>query len=426
MGFDVVYLPPIHPIGSSHRKGSDNALEAGPGDPGSPWAIGSWEGGHAAIHPQLGSLDDFHAFMREAAALGLEVAIDLAFQCSPDHPWVRDHPEWFRHGPDGVIQHAQNPPKMYQDIYPLDFSGPSSGPLWLEARAVVEHWVAQGVRIFRVDNPHTKPFEFWRWLIEQVSREHPDVIFLAEAFTRPKVMRHLAKLGFAQSYVHFPWQNTKQELTDYFSREVLASDFGEYLRPSLWTNTPDILTAYLREGGRPAFAIRLLLAATMAGNYGIYGPAFELCWAAARTPGEEEYLASEKYQLRAWDVASGAVLAPLISQVNRIRRQLPALTRGDGPRFWESDSDEVIAYCRSDPQDGDIAVVAVGLNPRRGCRARVPPPQAVPPSWARASFVQDLLSGAVMPISAGGVVLELDPERSPGAIMVPAGGAHSA
>jgi starch synthase (maltosyl-transferring) len=293
MGFDVLYLPPIHPIGHTNRKGKNNAPTAEPEAPGTPWAIGSEEGGHKAIHPQLGSLEDFRKLMTKARDYGIEVALDLAFQCSPDHSYVREHPEWFRWRPDGTVQYAENPPKKYQDIYPLDFDTEHWQELWKELKSVVSFWAEQGVRIFRVDNPHTKPFAFWEWLIGEVKKDYPDLLFLAEAFTRPKIMYRLAKLGFSQSYTYFTWRNVKWELTQYFT-ELAQTDVQEFFRANLWPNTPDILSDYLRDGGRPAFMTRLVLAATLGANYGIYGPAFELCENHRKDTVSEEYLDSER------------------------------------------------------------------------------------------------------------------------------------
>ncbi|MFI5168656.1 MAG: alpha-1,4-glucan--maltose-1-phosphate maltosyltransferase, partial [Thermoanaerobaculales bacterium] len=289
MGFDVLYLPPIHPIGHTNRKGANNSTAAGPDEPGSPWAIGSEEGGHKSINPRLGTLDDFRHLLAAARGHGLEVALDIAFQCSPDHPYTREHPEWFKHRPDGTIQYAENPPKKYEDIFPFDFETESWRELWDELLSIVLYWIDQGVTVFRIDNPHTKPFAFWEWLIEEVKRRHPDVILLSEAFTRPKVMFRLAKLGFTQSYTYFAWRNTPSELAQYFT-ELSQPPVSEFFRANLWPNTPDILTEYLQTGGRPAFAARFLLAATLGANYGIYGPAFELCEGRAREPGSEEYL----------------------------------------------------------------------------------------------------------------------------------------
>ncbi len=361
MGFDVVYLPPIHPIGRTHRKGRNNAPSAGPGDPGRPWALGAAEGGHAAVHPELGTLADFDRLLAAARDQGLEIALDLAFQCSPDHPWVAAHPTWFRRRPDGTVQYAENPPKKYQDIYPLDFACEDWRALWEELKRVVLFWVARGVRIFRVDNPHTKPFAFWEWLIREVRAAHPDVFFLAEAFTRPKVMRYLAKLGFSQSYTYFTWRNTSAELTEYLG-ELTRTAVREFMRPNLFVNTPDILHEYLQVGGRPAFQIRLLLAATLGATYGIYGPPFELCEARA-VPGSEEYQDGEKYEIRHWDVGRTDGLAGFITRVNEIRRQNPAFRRNDRLRFCPVDNERLIAYVKTTPDLTNQVLVVVTLDP---------------------------------------------------------------
>ena len=362
MGFDVLYLPPIHPIGTTFRKGKNNALVAEPDDPGSPWAIGSAEGGHKAIHLQLGTLEDFHHLVTKAHELGLEIALDMAFQCTPDHPYVKEHPEWFRHRPDGSIQYAENPPKKYQDIYPFDFETEHWQALWEELRSVLLFWVEQGVRIFRVDNPHTKPFAFWQWVIAEVTRDYPDVIFLAEAFTRPKVMYRLAKLGFTQSYTYFAWRNTKPELTDYLT-ELTTTDVREFFRPNFWPNTPDILTEYLQLGGRPAFMARLVLAATLSASYGIYGPAFELCENRPREQGSEEYLDSEKYEIRQWDITNPASLQELIARVNHIRRENPALQNNHTLRFHTIDNEQLICYSKAAQDEANVILVVVNLDP---------------------------------------------------------------
>jgi starch synthase (maltosyl-transferring) len=362
MGFDVLYLPPIHPIGRSYRKGKNNALEAGPEDPGSPWGIGSAEGGHKSIHPQLGTLEDFRRLLARARQHGLEVALDLALQCSPDHPWVTEHPEWFRHRPDGSIRYAENPPKKYQDIYPLDFESADWQALWEEVKGLVLFWVGQGVRIFRVDNPHTKPFTFWAWLIPEVKRQHPDVLFLAEAFTRPKVQHTLAKVGFTQSYTYFAWRNTKEELTAYLT-ELTRTQVKEYFRPSFWPNTPDILTEYLQHGGRPAFMARLVLAATLSSNYGIYGPAFELCESRPREQGSEEYFDSEKYEIRAWDLDARHSLRDFIARVNAMRRENPALHSNDRLEFHEVDNPQLLCYSKRTGDRADVVLTVVNLDP---------------------------------------------------------------
>jgi starch synthase (maltosyl-transferring) len=362
MGFDVVYLPPIHPIGHSHRKGPNNAETAAPGDLGSPWAIGDESGGHRAVHPQLGTLEEFRGFLKTANGYGLEVALDIAFQASPDHPYVREHPEWFLHRPDGSIQYAENPPKKYQDIYPLHFDSEAWQSLWDELTEVVLFWVEQGVHIFRVDNPHTKPFAFWEYLIDRVKRQHPDTIFLSEAFTRPKIMYRLAKLGFTQSYTYFTWRNTKWELTQYFT-ELTQSEVREYFRPNLWPNTPDILNEYLQHGGRPAFMARVALAATLGASYGIYGPAFELNEGRAREPGSEEYLDSEKYQIRVWPTERPDNLRDYIGRLNRIRRDNPALHSDRSLRFHPIDNEMLICYSKWTEDRSNVVLVVVNLDP---------------------------------------------------------------
>ena len=361
MGFDVLYLPPVHPIGQTNRKGQNNTPTAGPDDVGSPWAIGNKTGGHTAIEPKLGTLQDFMRLISAAKELGLEIAMDLAFQCAPDHPWVREHPEWFRTRPDGTIQYAENPPKKYQDIYPLNFETEAWRDLWEELRNVVYYWIEKGVRIFRVDNPHTKAFGFWAWLINDVQAHAPDVVFLSEAFTRPKIMYKLAKLGFSQSYTYFTWRNTRQELTEYFT-ELTQSPVREYLRPSLWPNTPDILPEYLETGGRPAFMVRLILAATLGANYGIYGPAFELIQNAARAPGSEEYLDSEKYEIKNWNLDSEWSLKDFIARVNRIRKENAALHHDWRLRFHEVDNPDILCYSKTTSDFSNAIIVAVNLD----------------------------------------------------------------
>jgi len=360
MGFDVLYLPPIHPIGVTHRKGANNTPEAEPGEPGSPWGIGGAEGGHTAVHPQLGTLADFDHLVASARRHGLEIALDIAFQCSPDHPWVREHPEWFRRRPDGSIQYAENPPKKYQDIFPINFDSDHWRSLWEALRDVFLFWIGHGVTIFRVDNPHTKALPFWEWAIREVQSAHPESIFLAEAFTRPAVLHHLAKLGFSQSYTYFTWRNTKAELTEYLT-ELAHGEGREYLRPNLFANTPDILHEYLQVGGRPAFQIRLVLAAMLGASYGIYGPAFELCEGRALRPGSEEYLDSEKYQLRQWDIDRADSLRDLISRLNRIRREEPALRDLSSVRFLQVDNKQLL--CFSKMRDGEGVIVVVHLDP---------------------------------------------------------------
>jgi starch synthase (maltosyl-transferring) len=362
MGFDILYLPPIHPIGRSERKGKNNSTTPTPEDTGSPWAIGSKEGGHKAIHPQLGSLEDLKALVGKAGEFGIDVALDIAYQASPDHPYVKEHREWFRERPDGTVQYAENPPKKYQDIYPFNFDSERAPELWEELKSVVTYWIEQGIHVFRVDNPHTKPFAFWEWMIGEVKREHPEVIFLSEAFTRPKVMYQLAKLGFTQSYTYFAWKNTSWEITQYFT-ELQEGDILEYFRPNLWPNTPDILNDYLQKSGRPGFMIRLTLAATLAASYGIYGPAFELCEGRAVREGSEEYLDSEKYQIRVWDINNPNSLRDLITHMNRIRHGSPALQQNSGLKFHPVDNPQMIAYSKVCDDPADMIFVVVNLDP---------------------------------------------------------------
>ncbi|MFN2588003.1 MAG: alpha-1,4-glucan--maltose-1-phosphate maltosyltransferase [Actinomycetota bacterium] len=368
MGFDVVYLPPIHPIGTTFRKGVNNSLEAQPGDVGSPWAIGSKEGGHRAVHPQLGTIDDFDDFVAAAERVGIEVALDFAIQCSPDHPWVEEHPEWFTIRPDGSIQHAENPPKRYQDIYPINFDTPDKEGLWTELKGVLDFWIGHGVKIFRVDNPHTKAFAFWDWAINSIQEEHPDVILLSEAFTRPKVMAKLAKLGFTQSYTYFTWRNTKWEITEYMM-ELTRPETAAYFRPNFFANTPDILHEYLQQGGPPAFKIRLVLASTLSPTYGIYS-GYELFENKPLRQGSEEYLHSEKYELRQRDLNVEGSLVPYIKRVNDIRRKHAALSELTNLRFHYVDNDNILAFSKTS-REGDPILVVVNLNPVHWAEATV-------------------------------------------------------
>ncbi len=404
MGFDIVYLPPIHPIGREKRKGPNNTPEAGPDDPGSPWAMGAAEGGHTSVHPDLGTLEEFRSFRQRAKALGMEVALDIAFQAAPDHPWVEEHPEWFRERPDGTIQYAENPPKKYQDIYPFDFETEDWRALWEALRDVMLFWIEQGVKVFRVDNPHTKAFPFWEWAIGTIKRDHPEVIFLSEAFTRPKVMYRLAKLGFTQSYTYFAWRNTKRELTDYLT-ELTTTEAREFFRPNFWPNTPDILNEYLQAGGRPAFMIRHVLAATLAASYGIYGPAFELVEREPREEGSEEYLDSEKYQIRDWDLEQPASLRDFIARVNRIRREWPALRWNRTLHFHPTDNEQILCFSKT--------ARAVGHRPGGGRDdpwrpeppAGRPVPTPVPPPAVRGA-PEEVSEGALL------VVVNLDPHHA--------------
>jgi starch synthase (maltosyl-transferring) len=413
LGFDVLYLPPVHPVGREQRKGRNNALVAGSDDVGSPWAIGSAEGGHKAVHPALGTLEDFRRLVAKAAALGIEIALDIAFQCAPDHPYVKEHPQWFRRRPDGSVQYAENPPKKYQDIYPFDFETEDWRALWSELKSVFEFWIEQGVKIFRVDNPHTKSFGFWQWVIAELKRAHPELIFLAEAFTRPKVMHRLAKLGYTQSYTYFAWRNTRWELTEYFT-ELARGPGREYFRPNAWPNTPDILTESLQFGGRGAFMARLVLAATLSANYGVYGPAFELLENRAREPGSEEYLDSEKYQLRHWDLERADSLRGLIALVNRIRHENPALQADWSLRFFPTDNEQLICYAKATEDGANQIVIVVNLDPHN-----------VHSGWVELDLgalgiesdrqyqMHDLITGARFLWQGPRNFVQLDPQRVP-------------
>jgi starch synthase (maltosyl-transferring) len=402
MGFDVIYLPPIHPIGEVNRKGPNNTLDPGPHDPGSPWAIGSKDGGHDAIHPDLGTLKDFDAFVKKAKALGLEVALDLALQCAPDHPWVTSHPEWFTTQADGTIAYAENPPKKYQDIYPLNFDNDPTG-IYQEMLRIVRHWMKHGVRMFRVDNPHTKPVAFWEWLLSEVRRTDPDVIFLAEAFTRPAMMRALGAIGFHQSYTYFTWRTAKWEIEDYL-REV-AHESDHVMRPNFFVNTPDILHAYLQYGGPPAFKVRAVLAATGSPSWGVYA-GYELFEHVAVRPGSEEYLDSEKYQIRVrdWETADseGSTLAPYLTRLNAIRRAHPALQRLRNVVIHSSDDENVLVFSKqvstSSTREGggvdDTVIVVINLDPHstRETMVHLDLP-ALGLDWHDSLAVHDELSG---------------------------------
>ncbi|MGA8208516.1 MAG: maltotransferase domain-containing protein [Candidatus Dormiibacterota bacterium] len=368
MGFDVVYLPPVQPIGTTARRGRNNAPIAKPGEPGSPWAIGATTGGHMAVHPDLGSLADFQGFVRAAANLGLEVALDYALQCSPDHPWVTEHPDWFEHREDGSIRPAENPPKRYDDVFPLNFSCADWRQLWLACYGILEFWISQGVRIFRVDNPHTKPVAFWAWMVERLRDVHPDVIMLAEAFTRPALMGELSKVGFSQSYTYFTWRSTKRELRSYLTQ--LTKETADHLRPNFFVNTPDILTAELQRGGPPTFRLRLILAATLSPTYGIYS-GYELFENKPQSKGSEEYWDSEKYQYRPRDWKQPGSLQPLIAQINQIRREHPALQQLRRLQFHRTDSPFVLAYSKYTADRSDVVLTVVNLDPSRSRRATI-------------------------------------------------------
>jgi starch synthase (maltosyl-transferring) len=361
MGFDILYLPPIHPIGRTLRKGRNNSPACEPGDPGSPWGIGAAEGGHTAIHPELGTLEDFHRLLARARDLKIEIALDIAFQCSPDHPWVTEHPTWFKQRPDGTIQYAENPPKKYQDIYPLHFESEDWEELWRSLKGVIDYWIEQGVRIFRVDNPHTKALPFWQWAISEIRHARPDVIFLAEAFTRPHVMYSLAKIGFNQSYNYFPWRTSKHEITGYLT-ELAHPPVAEFFRANLWPNTPDILPHSLQQGGRPAFITRLILAATLGSSYGVYGPAYELQEHRPAHEGGEEYLHSEKYEIRDWNLSDPANLEWLMTMLNRIRHENRALDDIRNLVFHPTDNDMILAYSKATENFDNVILAIVNLD----------------------------------------------------------------
>jgi starch synthase (maltosyl-transferring) len=416
MGFDVLYFPPIHPIGHTNRKGKNNTVTAKADDPGTPWAIGAEEGGHKAVNPQLGTLEDFKKLVAAAKDYGIEIALDIAFQCSPDHPYVKEHPEWFRWRPDGTVQYAENPPKKYQDIYPLNFETENWRELWDELKSVVTFWAEQGIRIFRVDNPHTKPFGFWEWLIAGVKKEYPEAIFLAEAFTRPKVMYRLAKLGFTQSYTYFTWRNTKSEITEYLT-ELTQTEVKDFFRPNFWPNTPDILHEYLQTGGRPAFIARLVLAATLSPSYGIYGPAFELMENVPREKGSEEYLNSEKYEIKHWEVGRKNSLKDFITRVNSIRRENPALQSNRNLWFNATDNDNLICYSKHTEDLSSIILAVVNLDPHQKQTGWVNVPiQAWGLDPKRPCQAINLLSDAVYTWQQEWNWMELDPTDSPARI----------
>ncbi len=386
-GFDVVYLPPIHPIGRTLRKGRNNSLDAGPDDPGSPWAIGGPEGGHTAVNPELGTLADFDRLVASAAEAGIEIALDFAIQCSPDHPWLQEHPEWFHRRPDGTLKYAENPPKRYQDIYNVNFESDDWEALWQALLEVVLFWVERGIRVFRVDNPHTKPVAFWEWLIREVQTAYPDVIFLAEAFTRPAMMSTLAKLGFSQSYTYFTWKNTKGELVE-FMNSLTQSEWPEFYRPNFFANTPDILHAYLQQGGRPAFEARLVLAATLSPNYGIYS-GFENLENVPIREGSEEYLDSEKYEVRARTL--DGPLLPLVAQLNKVRRENPALQRLDNLTFLETENAELLAYVKRQGKNTIVCVVNLDPNQPREGVAIVPAALGLPPTFRVRDLIDDTI-----------------------------------
>ncbi|MGE3835012.1 MAG: alpha-1,4-glucan--maltose-1-phosphate maltosyltransferase [Acidimicrobiia bacterium] len=420
MGFDVVYLPPVHPIGRTARKGRDNTLAAGPSDPGSPWAIGGPEGGHTAIHPDLGTLEDFRALVDGARSQGMEIALDYALQCSPDHPWVAQHPEWFHHRPDGTIKYAENPPKRYEDIYPINFWPADDGDrlaLWQACRSILDYWIDQGVRLFRVDNPHTKPMAFWAWLIETVQRTDPEVLFLAEAFTRPKVMAKLAEVGFSQSYTYFTWRTARWELREY-ALEVTSGPTADYMRPNFWPNTPDILATPLRDGSLAAFRLRALLAATLVPSWGVYR-GFEHGENQPASPANEEYRGSEKYELkpRAW--GDEVPLAPFLTALNRIRRAHPALQRLRGLTFHEGGNERIVTYSRTSDDGSDVVLCVVNLDPdgvQEDTLTLDLPALGLAPG---ATFdLRDELTGASFTWTGANPYVRLDPEVAPAHVLV--------
>ena len=417
MGFNVVYLPPIHPIGRTFRKGPNNNPESKPGDNGSPWAIGSADGGHKAILPELGTAEDFRRFVAKAEELGLSVALDIAFQVAPDHPYVSEHENWFRKRPDGTIQYAENPPKKYQDIYPFDFESDDWAGMWQELKSVFLYWAGMGVTIFRVDNPHTKAFPFWEWAIAEIKRDHPEALFLAEAFTRPKIMYRLAKLGFSQSYTYFPWRNAKAEITAYLT-ELSQTPVREFFRPNQWPNTPDILTEFVQMGGRAGFVIRLLLAATLGANYGVYGPAFELMENRPMRHGSEEYIDSEKYEIRQWDLERADSLRPLIARVNQIRNTNTALQSDWSLRFYSTDNDQLICYSKESEDRSNLLLMVVNLDPHHTQSGFVTLPLGdleIP--LDRAYEAEDLLTGERYLWHGPRNYVELNPTRLSGHIL---------
>lgn len=413
LGFDVLYLPPIHPIGKSMRKGKNNSVTSKPGEPGSPWAIGGEEGGHKSIHPDLGTLDDFKELMQKASDSGIEIAMDVAFQCSPDHPWVKEKPQWFRKRPDGSLQYAENPPKKYEDIYPIHFETEDWESLWEELKSVFLYWIEQGVKIFRVDNPHTKSLRFWGWAIREIKNEHPDVIFLSEAFTRPKLMYQLAKQGFSQSYTYFTWRNTKYEITTY-CEELVNSTAREFFRPNFWPNTPDILPEYLQIAPRAGFIQRIALAATLSSNYGIYGPAYELMENQPTAPGKEEYLNSEKYEIKNWDIDKSNNIKKIITRLNKIRKENKALQNTHSLKFHEVNNEALVCYSKTTESLDNIILVVVNLDPHHTQSGWINLPLEEFKMDDHEPFqVHDLLSGSFFLWNGAHNYVEINPEIMP-------------
>ena len=416
MGFDVIYFPPIHPIGRSHRKGRNNDTTAEQGDPGSPWAIGAKEGGHKAIHPDLGTMEDFQRLVQKANEMNIEIALDFAIQCSPDHPYVEKHPQWFKWRPDGTVQYAENPPKKYQDVLPVNFETEDWENLWKELLSIVEFWIDKGVRIFRVDNPHTKTFLFWEWLIKEINRKYGGIIFLAEAFTRPRVMEELAKIGFNQSYTYFTWRNTREEFIEYLT-ELTKTEVREYYRPNFWPNTPDILPISLEDKGEPSFIMRLLLAGTLSSNYGIYGPVFEFGHNEA-FPGKEEYNHSEKYEIKHWDWKQHTRIKEMISILNRIRNENAALQNTWNIEFHETDNPHLLFYSKIDRTGENRILVVINLDPDHTQSGWVKVPLERLNLYGQASYaVTDLLTGASYIWQNEWNYVELHPQAIPGHIL---------
>jgi starch synthase (maltosyl-transferring) len=412
MGFDVLYLPPIHPIGISKRKGKNNSLEAAGDDPGSPWAIGSKEGGHQSVHPQLGTLKDFQNLLKEAQKYDIEIALDIAFQCSPDHPFVKKHPQWFKWRPDGTVQYAENPPKKYEDILPFDFETEDWEELWYALKDIIDYWIDKGVTIFRIDNPHTKSLAFWEWVIDEIRKKNPQIIFLAEAFTRPRIMEQLAKAGFNQSYSYFTWRNTKAELEEYLT-ELTKTEKRYYFRPNFWPNTPDILPPELMRGGENAHIMRLILAATLSSNYGVYGPVYEF-GLTEPMPGKEEYIHNEKYEIKYWDWNRYTRIKELITRVNRIRKQNPALHSTWNIEFAKTDNDHIICYGKVAPGEKNILIIIVNLDPFNTQSATVQLPLkklGIPDD--RSFIIKDLLSGDKFTWNGEWNYVQLNPHEMP-------------
>ncbi|MBK0402991.1 alpha-1,4-glucan--maltose-1-phosphate maltosyltransferase [Adhaeribacter sp. BT258] len=413
MGFDVIYLPPIHPIGISFRKGYNNTLNAEEGMPGVPWAIGGAEGGHKAIHPDLGTLEDFREFVKASNELGMEIALDFAIQCSPDHPYVKEHPDWFKWRPDGTVQYAENPPKKYQDVLPVNFETEDWENLWQELKSIVVYWIKQGVTIFRVDNPHTKPFVFWEWLIREVRNVYPNTIFLAEAFTRPRIMERLGKIGFNQSYTYFTWRNTAEELREYME-ELTKTDLREFYRPNFWPNTPDILPEHLQLGGEPMFITRLVMAATMSSNYGLYGPVYEFGINTPLAPGKEEYLDSEKYEIKHWDWNAQTKIRDVITRLNQIRKENPALQTTWHIHFGKTDNSNLLCYGKLDETGENRLIMVINLDPfsKHNGWVEVPVKELlIDPD--EPYHVQDLITGHMYTWRNAWNYVELHPEHMP-------------